>query len=133
MRFPVGPMMLRPIHKDGPMSRSRECTRCTELEAELRQWKQDYKDLALALAKGQGFPSSALPGVTEATGPHPATQTFSAEPALPGNIFPAIEETTDRNSEARKMAIEWARGALDSGMKHEDVEAQLRVGEEIKI
>lgn len=104
-----------------------------ELDAELRQWKQDYKDLALAMANGQGYTPSLLPGVTEATGPNRATQTFSAEPALPGNIFTAIEDTTDRSSEPRRMAIEWARGALDSGMKPEDVEAQLRTGEEIKI
>lgn len=115
------------------LSRSRECTRCAALYTELLQWRQDYKDLALAMANGQGYKSSLLSGVTEATGPKPETQTFSAEPALPGNIFTAIEDTTDRNSEARKVAIEWARGALDSGMKPEDVEAQLRKGEEIKI
>lgn len=108
-----------------------------EIEAELRQWKQDYKDLALAMAQGQGYTASpqlgvytpgSLPGVGSSE-----PQTFSAEPALPGNIFTVIEDTTDRSSEPRRMAIEWARGALDSGMKPEDVEAQLRVGEEIKI
>lgn len=118
------------------MSRSRDCTRCVELEAELRQWKQDYKDLALAMAKGQGY--TALPGVYTSPSSLPGVgssepQTFSAEPALPGNIFTAIEDTTDRSSEPRKAAIEWAREALDSGMKPEDVEAQLRHGEEIKI
>lgn len=117
------------------MSRSRDCARCAELEAELCQWKQDYKDLALAMANGQGYTSSpgvytpgSLPGVGSSE-----PQTFSAEPALPGNIFAALEDTTDRNSEARKVAIEWARDALASGMKSEDVEAQLRHGEEIKI
>lgn len=117
------------------MSRSRECPRCAALYSEVLQWKQDYKDLALAMAKGQGYkPSSLLgPGVTDPLEPNPEVQLFSAEPALPGNIFTAIEDTTDRSSEPRKAAIEWARGALDSGMKPEDVEAQLRRGEEIKI
>ena len=107
------------------MSRSRECARCAELDAQLKQWQQDYKDLARAMAKGQGYTEPVLAPAEP--------QTFSAEPALPGNIFAAIEDTTDRDSEARKMSIEWARGALDSGMKPDEVEAQLRTGEEIKI
>jgi hypothetical protein len=98
------------------------------LDAQLKQWQQDYKDLAHAMAKAQGYEPKL--GAKE---PEPEPQTFSAEPALPGNIFAAIEDTTDRDSEARKISIEWARGALDSGMKADEVEAQLRQGEEIKI
>lgn len=127
------------------MSRSRECTRCAALYTELLQWRQDYKDLALAMANGQGYKSSderelevAEKGAEEAIGAmSPAARAAfiadHAEPALPGNIFTAIEDTTDRSSEPRRMAIEWARAALDSGMTPEDVEAQLRHGEEIKI
>lgn len=119
------------------MSRSRECTRCAELNGELRQWIQDYKDLARSMAEGQGYASSQADFAhilnTAAAASAPGSQPFSAEPALPGNIFTAIEDTTDRSSEPRRMAIEWARGALDSGMEPEQVEAQLRHGEEIKI
>lgn len=117
-------------------------TRVTELEvenaalrADLAKWKQDYKDLAMAMARGQGY-SAADPGLLAVHGrivDPPEGATFSALATLPGNVYAAVSETTEPFTEARIFAIDAARELLAQGMKPEDVEAELRKGEEIKI
>lgn len=130
------------------MSRSRTCTRCAELERELAQARADYKDLALAIARRDGYdtaqpvggPFSATPTKLTFT-THPGAQNYSsADPsawpeahALPPNVLAAIEATTEPHSEGRTNAIEAARALLADNRPAEEVEALLREGDDIKV
>lgn len=125
------------------MSRSKACPNCARLEAELAKWRQDYKDLALAIAKRDGY--------TTVTGPTPGGF-FSAQAArpvvvpfeenalppestskLPPEIWAAIERTTFAASDERKAAIEAARDLLELGTSPEEVIRQLEAGEDVMI
>lgn len=125
------------------VSRSKDCARCAQLEAELAQWKQDYKDLALAGARsevralkgsaryGPGGPQAELGGVFSAQAS--GRVQFTAEPMLPPTVLAAIDDTTAAFSESRTMAIEAAKALLEEGATPEQVEERLRLGDEIRV
>lgn len=95
------------------------------LTAEVAQWKQDYKDLAFAVAHRDGYP--VVPKVPEPVPPLEALTT------LPSGIFAAIASTTEPHSEARSAAILAARELLEHGASADDVETQIRLGDEVKV
>lgn len=119
------------------MSRRLSATdeRVRELEAEVERWRTAYRELAMAIARRDGY---GTPVTGQALGAGPPGKllgggTFSAEPALPGAVLAAIEDTTAPFSDARTTAIDAARALLESGAQPEEVEAELRRGEEIKV
>lgn len=110
-----------------PQARARERqAKIVELEAEVTKWKQDYKDLALAVAKREGYTAEPVPAVK-------GDATFTITPPLPVTVLAAIEDTTAPFSQPRTAAIEAAKALLENGAQPEEVEAQLRKGEEIAV
>lgn len=107
------------------MSRSKACARCAELEREVARWRQDYKDLATAIAKRDGYTATA-PNLI-AFPPEPESQ------KLPPEVWGAIERTTFAASEERKDAIEAARGLLEVGTAPEEIVRQIEAGESVEI
>jgi len=97
--------------------------RIKDLEAEVARWRADYKDLALAMARRDGYPMT--PPIPAAVPPMLA--------ALPTEVLAAIEGTTEPFSEARTAAIDAARAFLEQGTSPEEVVAALRIGDEVKI
>jgi len=100
--------------------------RVKDLETELARWKQDYKDLALAMARRDGYPvTPVVPPVAPVIPP--------ALAALPPSVLTAIETTTAPYTEARTAAVDVARALLEGGAQPEDVVDALRVGDEVII
>lgn len=109
------------------MSRSKDCERCATLEADVKQWRDAYKELALAVARREGYPVTPVPAVKG------DMINFTVTPALPVTVLAAIEETTPAFSDARTAAIEAARGLLENGAPADDVEQQIRQGDQIVV
>lgn len=97
-------------------------TRIRDLEAQVARWRQDYKDLATAMARRDGY---SAPSLTEPAPPE--------RPALPTSIVRAVEDTTDPFSDARRAAFEIARDFLAQGVTVEALEARLRAGDDVQV
>lgn len=103
------------------------------LRAEVEKWKSAYRELALAAVQKQHEGASPKGLSPEGEAWFKKGELSVTERALPTNVLTAIEETTGAYTPERNAAIEAARALLENGVKPDDVEIQLRKGDEIVV